>query len=129
MWKFVDAHLHKGASLANDDPGAKQAKKVLKDMGRIGSMGQDGKKWKLSYDGKQTATTAPEEEQAAFSFRFPEPGPLPRGDAIQLRDLCFAYPGCHNNLFEKLSLPIVSDSRICLVGPNGRMWQMLLATS
>jgi hypothetical protein len=51
---------------------------------RIGSMGQDGKKWKLSYDGKQTASTAVEEEQAAFSFRFPEPGPLPHGRALQV---------------------------------------------
>jgi len=63
-----------------------------------------------------------------FCFQF-QLAPLPRGDAIQLRELCFAYPGCHNNLFEKLSLPIVSDSRICLVGPNGRIWHMLLATS
>jgi hypothetical protein len=32
MRKFVDAHLHAGKSVAIDDPGAKQAKKVQKDM-------------------------------------------------------------------------------------------------
>jgi hypothetical protein len=51
MQKFVDAHLHKGQSLSKDDAGARQAKKVAKDMGRIGAMGHDGKKWKLSYHG------------------------------------------------------------------------------
>ena len=31
----------------------KQAQKVEKQMNRIGALGQDGKKWKLSYDGPQ----------------------------------------------------------------------------
>jgi ATP-binding cassette subfamily F protein 3 len=73
MQKFVDAHLHKGVSLSKDDAGARQAKKVAKDMSRVGAMGHDGKKWKLSYHGAQTAMEAPDEDGPGFSFRFPDP--------------------------------------------------------
>jgi len=42
-----------GTSLTRDDAGARQAKQKAKMIERIGVLGQDGKKYKLSYDGPQ----------------------------------------------------------------------------
>jgi hypothetical protein len=39
--------------LVKDDAGAKQAKKVAKQIDRMGTLGTEGKKYKLSYDGPQ----------------------------------------------------------------------------
>jgi ATP-binding cassette subfamily F protein 2 len=76
---------------------------------------------------------APEEDGPGFSFRFPDPAPLARGDAVQLREVSFGFPappssasapgagggGKVHLMFHRLSLPIAPDARLCLVGPNG----------
>lgn len=119
MQKFVDKHLHKGTSSMFDDGNAKKAKEMMKKMDRIGAMGHDGKKWKLSYDGAQKELTAPEVEVGQFKFSFPEPAcPLSSTESVQLRDVSFAYPDCPT-LLKDLSMPFDCETRLALVGRNG----------
>lgn len=51
------------------------------------------------------------------NFDFPCSGYLPP-PVLQLTDCSFAYPG-RAKLFQKLSLGLDLDSRVCLCGPNG----------
>jgi ATP-binding cassette subfamily F protein 3 len=119
MQKFVDKHLHKGTSSMFDDGNAKKAKEMMKKMDRMGAMGHDGKKWKLSYDGAQKELTAPEVEVGQFKFSFPEPAcPLSSTESVQLRDVSFAYPDCPT-LLKDLSMPFDCETRLALVGRNG----------
>ena len=75
MEKFIDKHLHKGSSSMFDDGNAKKAKEMAKKMERMGAMGHDGKKWKLSYDGAQKELTAPETETGVSNSVGPIPVP------------------------------------------------------
>jgi len=119
MQKFVDKHLHKGTSSMFDDGNARKAKEMMKKMDRMGAMGHDGKKWKLSYDGAQKELTAPEVEVGQFKFSFPEPAcPLSSTESVQLRDVSFAYPDCPT-LLKDLSMPFDCETRLALVGRNG----------
>jgi len=122
MQRFVDKHTHKGTSLVKDDANARQAKKVAKQMERIGAMGHDGKKWKLSYDGAQTELEAPEAEGAGFTFTFPSPGGRELSGAagtLQMVDVGFQYGHGSRRLFSGLSFSLDTKSRVVLVGPNG----------
>lgn len=121
MQKFVDKHLHKGTSSMFDDGNAKKAKEMAKKMERMGALGNDGKKWKLSYDGAQKELTAPEIETGQFRFTFPDPGmPLGPNECVQFRDVRFEYDGEDaKTLFSGLSMPFDLTTRIALVGRNG----------
>jgi ATP-binding cassette subfamily F protein 3 len=121
MQKFVDKHLHKGSTSMFDDGNAKKAKEMMKKMDRMGAMGHDGKKWKLSYDGAQKELTAPETEGGGFKFAFPDPGLAPGlSENVQLRDVEFTYGGAGASpLFQGLSFPIDCGTRLALVGKNG----------
>ena len=120
MQKFVDKHLHKGSTSMLDDGNAKKAKEMLKKMDRLGAMGHDGRKWKLSYDGAQKELAAPETEVGVFKFSFPDPGLTPgANENVQLRDVGFKYAGDSPALFDRLSFPIDCSTRLALVGKNG----------
>jgi len=120
MEKFIDKHLHKGSSSMFDDGNAKKAKEMAKKMERMGAMGHDGKKWKLSYDGAQKELTAPETETGSFKFSWPDPGPIGANESIQFRDVCFKYDAEDSTkLFDKLSFPFDCNTRLALVGKNG----------
>ena len=120
MQKFVDKHLHKGSSSMFDDGNAKKAKEMQKKMDRMGSLGHDGKKWKLSYDGAQKELEAPEFETGHFKFSFPDPSPVGPNECIQLRDVGFKYQGDDSKtLFGGLSIPFDVTTRVALVGRNG----------
>ena len=119
MQKFVDKHLHKGSSSMFDDGNAKKAKEMAKKMERMGAMGHDGKKWKLSYDGAQKELTAPEVETGSFKFSFPDPGPLPSSESVQLREIAFKYAADEPAMFDQFSHPFDLTTRIALVGRNG----------
>jgi len=120
MEKFIDKHLHKGSSSMFDDGNAKKAKEMAKKMERMGAMGHDGKKWKLSYDGAQKELTAPETETGSFKFSWPDPGPIGANESIQFRDVCFKYDAEDSTkLFDKLSFPFDRNTRLALVGRNG----------
>ena len=127
MQKFVDKHLHKGSTSMFDDGNAKKAKEMMKKMDRMGAMGHDGKKWKLSYDGVQKELTAPDTEGGGFKFAFPDPGVVPgSSESVQLRDVSFTYGGDPGSsasssaaLFHGLSFPIDCTTRLALVGKNG----------
>ena len=62
------------------------------------------------------------EEDAKFSFSFPDPGQLGR-NVIQLAGVSFGFPtgpgGSTQMLFTDVHMGIEQDSRIALVGPNG----------
>ena len=120
MEKFIDKHLHKGSSSMFDDGNAKKAKEMAKKMERMGAMGHDGKKWKLSYDGAQKELTAPETETGSFKFSWPDPGPIGANESIQFRDVCFKYDAEDSmTLFKQLSFPFDCNTRLALVGKNG----------
>jgi hypothetical protein len=85
-------HLHKGSSLVKDDAAAKQAKAKAKQIARIGVLGTDGKRYKLSYDGPQQEAEAVEED-SVIRFHFPEPPKVYGGGvaSLQLKDVHFTY--------------------------------------
>mmetsp|Transcript_26072 Transcript_26072/g.65570 ORF Transcript_26072/g.65570 Transcript_26072/m.65570 type:complete len:382 (-) Transcript_26072:781-1926(-) len=120
MEKFVDKHLHKGQSLVKDDAMVKQAKKVAKQMDRIGTLGMDGKKYKLSYDGPQQSAELPEEEKGLSSFTFPGVERMHGGaSSIQVRDVTFRYSVAEAPIFTGLNFNIDLTTRIGLLGKNG----------
>jgi len=57
-------------------------------------------------------------KDASIQFKFPDPEPVSVQSAIQLIDVGFGYDG-GRMLFSNVNLSINTDSRICLVGPNG----------
>lgn len=120
MQRFVDKHTHKGSSLVKDDAAAAQAKKVAKQMEKMGALGHDGKRYKASRDGPQVAVEAPEEDEAAHKLTFPEPALAHgSGDLVQLRDVTFSYTPGGKALFRDVQFPVGPTARIALVGPNG----------
>lgn len=62
-------------------------------------------------------TPKPEVEKQ-LNFRFPDPGDLPP-PVLAFHDVSFAYPGCQA-LYTSVNVGIDLDSRIALVGPNGK---------
>lgn len=56
-------------------------------------------------------------KEAAFNFRFPDPGSLPP-PVLQLVNITFGYPGCEV-LYRNVDYGVDLDSRVALVGPNG----------
>eukprot|EP00242_Pyramimonas_sp_CCMP2087_P006181 CAMPEP_0198199308 /NCGR_PEP_ID=MMETSP1445-20131203/2625_1 /TAXON_ID=36898 /ORGANISM="Pyramimonas sp., Strain CCMP2087" /LENGTH=946 /DNA_ID=CAMNT_0043869121 /DNA_START=160 /DNA_END=3000 /DNA_ORIENTATION=- len=126
LQKYVDKHLHKGSTLVKDDAGAKQAKKVAKQIDRMGTLGTEGKKYKLSYDGPQQKAEAVEED-SAFHFAFPDPGKVHSSTSmIQVNDVHFHYPSARKGvggpaevLFSGVDMRIDTSTRMALVGANG----------
>eukprot|EP00760_Papus_ankaliazontas_P001083 PhM_4_TR10382/c1_g1_i1/m.31136/K06184/ABCF1; ATP-binding cassette, subfamily F, member 1 len=61
------------------------------------------------------------EKRKEYTVTFPFEDPPPLRDTeclVKLDDVSFNYPGCPT-LYENVSIAVWSDSRICLVGPNG----------
>lgn len=58
------------------------------------------------------------EKDIVFKMRFPDPGKLPP-PVLQLQNVSFGYPGC-DLLYEGVDFGVDLDSRIALVGPNGK---------
>ncbi len=58
------------------------------------------------------------EREAVFKMRFPNPGTMPP-PVLQLQNISFGYPGAEL-LYENVDFGVDLDSRICLVGPNGK---------
>ncbi|RYY32967.1 ABC-F family ATP-binding cassette domain-containing protein, partial [archaeon] len=58
------------------------------------------------------------EKDAVFKMRFPDPGKLPP-PVLQLQNISFAYPG-QALLYDNVDFGVDLESRIALVGPNGR---------
>jgi len=120
MELYVQKHLHKGQSLVRDDAQVKQAKKVAKQIERLGTLGQDGKKYKLSYDGPQQAAELPEDEKGLSGFTFPVPERVHAGAAvIQVKEVTFCYPGASRPIFEGLNFNVGLTTRCALLGRNG----------
>mmetsp|Transcript_25640 Transcript_25640/g.71699 ORF Transcript_25640/g.71699 Transcript_25640/m.71699 type:complete len:932 (-) Transcript_25640:97-2892(-) len=120
MDMFVQKHLHKGQSLVKDDAAVKQAKKVAKQIDRIGVLGQEGKKYKLSYDGPQQAAELPEDERGLSTFTFPNPEKVHSGAAmIQVKEVTFHYPGSSSPIFRGLNFNVGLSTRCALLGRNG----------
>ena len=62
-------------------------------------------------------TEKPEEEKP-INFKFTDPGHLPP-PVLSFRDVSFGYPGCEP-LYTDVNFGVDLDSRVALVGPNGR---------
>lgn len=58
------------------------------------------------------------EKDAVFKMRFPDPGAIPP-PVLQLQNVSFHYPGCED-LYKNVDFGVDLESRICLVGPNGK---------
>jgi ATP-binding cassette, subfamily F, member 2 len=58
------------------------------------------------------------QHEKALDFKFPNPGKL-APPVLQCNDITFGYPGCPI-LFANVSFGIDLDSRVALVGPNGK---------
>jgi ATP-binding cassette subfamily F protein 2 len=58
------------------------------------------------------------EKESVLKMRFPDPGPLPP-PVLQLSNLSFAYPGAPL-LYDNVDFGIDLDSKICIVGANGK---------
>ena len=62
-------------------------------------------------------TEKPEEEKP-LNFKFPDPGSLPP-PVLAFHDVDFGYPGC-DPLYTNVNFGVDLDSRVALVGPNGK---------
>lgn len=58
------------------------------------------------------------EKDAVFKMRFPDPGSIPP-PVLQLQNVSFHYPGCED-LYKNVDFGVDLESRIALVGPNGK---------
>lgn len=58
------------------------------------------------------------EKDAVFKMRFPDPGAIPP-PVLQLQNVSFHYPGCED-LYKNVDFGVDLESRIALVGPNGK---------
>jgi hypothetical protein len=96
-----------------DDASAKQAKAKAKQIARIGVLGTDGKRYKLSYDGPQQEAEAVEED-SVIRFHFPEPPKVHGGGvaSLQLKDVHFSYA-------DRAGVPGESIFRGACVGVSG----------
>lgn len=63
-------------------------------------------------------TEKPEEEKP-LNFKFPDPGSLPP-PVLAFHDVDFGYPGC-DPLYTHVNFGVDLDSRVALVGPNGKV--------
>ena len=62
-------------------------------------------------------TEKPEEEKP-LNFKFPDPGHLPP-PVLAFHDVSFGYPDCEP-LYSNVNFGVDLDSRVALVGPNGK---------
>jgi ATP-binding cassette subfamily F protein 2 len=58
------------------------------------------------------------EKEQVIRMRFPAPGPIPP-PVLQLSNVSFGYPG-REQLYDNVDFGLDLDSRVALVGPNGR---------
>jgi ATP-binding cassette, subfamily F, member 2 len=58
------------------------------------------------------------ERESVLNMSFPDPGKLPP-PVLMLQNLSFGYPGA-DLLYENVDFGVDLDSRIALVGPNGK---------
>ena len=68
-------------------------------------------------------TEKPEEEKP-LNFKFPDPGHLPP-PVLAFHDVSFGYPGCEP-LYSNVNFGVDLDSRVALVGPNGKTARVIL---
>lgn len=68
-------------------------------------------------------TEKPEEEKP-LNFKFPDPGHLPP-PVLAFHDVSFGYPACEP-LYSNVNFGVDLDSRVALVGPNGKTRSFVL---
>ncbi len=113
LQKYIDLHSQAGE---NGVKAARQRKSKMKKLEKIGTMAQEGKRWKASYDGDAEEVEEYVEDEKV-ELTFPDPGSF-NGDIVMLDQTTFGY-NSERILLEKVDLSVDMKSRIALLGRNG----------
>jgi len=113
LQKYIDLHSQAGE---NGPKAARQRKSKMKKLEKVGTMNQEGKRWKASYDGDAEEVEEVEEEEKV-ELNFPDCGGFD-GDVVKLDQASFGYTE-DKLLLKKVDLSVNLQSRIALLGRNG----------
>jgi len=113
LQKYIDLHSQAGE---NGPKAARQRKQKMKKLEKIGTMSQEGKRYKASYDGDAEEVEEYVEDETV-ELDFPDPGSF-NGNIVTLDQTSFGYTA-DKLLLDKVDLTVNMKSRIALLGRNG----------
>ncbi len=113
LQKYIDLHSQAGE---NGPKAARQRKQKMKKLEKIGTMSQEGKRYKASYDGDAEEVEEYVEDETV-ELDFPDPGSF-SGNIVTLDRASFGYMA-DKLLLDKVDLTVDMKSRIALLGRNG----------
>lgn len=113
LQKYIDLHSQSGE---NGPKAARQRKSRMKKLEKVGTMNQEGKRWKASYDGDAEEVEEYEEDETV-ELKFPDCGKFD-GDIVKLDRAVFGYTQ-EKLLLNNVDLSINITSRAALLGRNG----------
>jgi len=113
LQKYIDLHAQAGE---NGVKAAKQRKSRMKKLEKLGTMAQEGKKYKASYDGPVEEVEEFKEDEKVI-LDFPDPGGF-NENIVTLERMQFGYT-TEKTLLAGVDLTVDSSSRIAFLGRNG----------
>jgi ATPase subunit of ABC transporter with duplicated ATPase domains len=113
LQKYIDLHASSGE---NGVKASKQRKSRMKKLDKLGTMSQEGKKYKASLDGPVEEVEEYKEDDSV-QLVFPDPGSFD-GNIICLEQATFGYTP-DRILLKNIDLTINIKARAALLGRNG----------
>lgn len=113
LQKYIDLHAMSGE---NGPKASRQRKSRMKKLDKLGTMSQEGKKYKASYDGPAQEVEEFKEDDTV-ELLFPDPGSF-NGNIVSLDRATFGYTP-DKILLKNIDLTIDISSRAALLGRNG----------
>jgi ATP-binding cassette, subfamily F, member 3 len=110
LQKYIDLHAQSGE---NGVKAARQRKSRMKKLDKIGTMAQEGKKYKVSYDGPAEEVEEVVEDEVV-ELKFPDPGSFD-SNILALDQASFGYSP-DRLLLKDVDLTVDVNSRIALLG-------------